>query len=121
MSGTVKYDRTYQPFNINSGGRCQTRQCSCSNSVRNLLGCHVEASIILKHAFTNTNDRIYLNTRSDGRLFNLARLKAKTKCKGRLVLENYYRLIVLHLSLGSRSTSDYEKSIFSSMQGRCSH
>ena len=35
--------------------------------------------MLLKHAFDSTTEGIYLRTRSDGRLFNLARLIAKTK------------------------------------------
>ena len=36
-------------------------------------------SLLLKHAFGTATDGLYLHTRSDGRLFNLARLRAKTK------------------------------------------
>ena len=35
--------------------------------------------MLLKHAFDTTTEGIYIRTRSDGRLFNLARLRAKTK------------------------------------------
>ena len=35
--------------------------------------------LMLKHAFDTTTEGIYLRTRSDGRVFNLARLGAKTK------------------------------------------
>ncbi len=37
--------------------------------------------LLLKHAFDTTTEGIYLHTRSDGRLFNLARLRAKTKAR----------------------------------------
>ena len=40
---------------------------------------------LLKHAFDTTTERIYLRTRSDGRLFNLARLRAKTKVRKVLI------------------------------------
>ena len=36
-------------------------------------------STLLSYAFQNNDDGVYLHTRSDGRLFNLARLRAKTK------------------------------------------
>ena len=36
-------------------------------------------SLLLKHAFGTATEGQYLHTRSDGRLFNLARLRAKTK------------------------------------------
>ena len=35
--------------------------------------------MLLKHAYSTSSKGIYLHTRSDGRLFNLARLRAKTK------------------------------------------
>lgn len=37
--------------------------------------------MLLKHAFGTATERVYLHTKSDGRLFNLARLKAKTKVR----------------------------------------
>ena len=36
-------------------------------------------SLILKHAFGTTEESIYLHTRTDGKLFNPSRMKAKTK------------------------------------------
>ena len=41
--------------------------------------------LLLKHAFDTTTEGIYLRTRSGGRLFNLARLRAKTKVRGVLI------------------------------------
>ena len=42
--------------------------------------------LLLKHAFdTTTTEGIYLRTRSDGRLFNLARLRAKTTVRKVLI------------------------------------
>ena len=41
--------------------------------------------MLLKHTFDTTTERIYLRTRSDGRLFNLARLRAKTKVREVLI------------------------------------
>lgn len=35
-------------------------------------------ALLLKHAFGDATEGVYLRTRSDARLFNLARLKAKT-------------------------------------------
>ena len=34
---------------------------------------------MLKHAFGTATEDVYLRTRSDGKLFNLSRLRAKTK------------------------------------------
>ena len=41
--------------------------------------------LLLKHASDTTTEGIYLRTRSDGRLFNLARLRAKTKVREVLI------------------------------------
>ena len=35
--------------------------------------------LLLKHAFGNSTEGVYMHTRSEGRLYNNARLKAKTK------------------------------------------
>ena len=35
--------------------------------------------LLLKHAFRSSNDDVYLHTRSDGRLFNIAGSRSKTK------------------------------------------
>jgi len=49
---------------------------SSANSLRDLL----------RHAFEEARRKgIYLRTRSDGRLFNLARLRAKTKVREALI------------------------------------
>ena len=42
-------------------------------------------ALLLKHAFSSTTEGIYLRTRSDCRLFNLARLRAKTKVREVLI------------------------------------
>ena len=41
--------------------------------------------MLLKHAFGDVKEGIFLRTRSDGRLFNLARLKAKTKVREAMI------------------------------------
>ena len=41
--------------------------------------------LLQKHAFDTTTERIYLRTRSDGRLFNLVRLRANTKVRKVLI------------------------------------
>ena len=35
--------------------------------------------LLLRHAFSTAQEGIHLRTRSDGKLFNLARLRARTK------------------------------------------
>lgn len=44
-------------------------------------------SIVLSHAFIVSEDGIYTHSRSDGKLFNLARLQAKTKIRKVLIRE----------------------------------
>jgi len=38
-------------------------------------------SLLLKHAFGSSDDGVYLHSRSDGQLFNISRLRAKTKVR----------------------------------------
>ena len=42
-------------------------------------------AVLLMHVFSTANERTYMPTRSDGRLFNLARLRAKTKDREALI------------------------------------
>ena len=42
-------------------------------------------AVMLKHAFGASTEGIYLHTRSDGKLFNVSRLKAKTKIREVLI------------------------------------
>ena len=44
-------------------------------------------SLLLQHAYTSSNDGIFLRTRSDGKLLNLARLRAKTRTRRVLIRE----------------------------------
>ena len=44
-------------------------------------------SVLLSHAFTPSSDGVYLHTRSDGKLFSLPRLCAKTKVTEILIRE----------------------------------
>jgi len=62
---------TSEPFNICSGVK---QGCVL---VPTLLGTFF--AMLVKHAFGTSREGIYLCTRSDGRLFSLARLRAKTK------------------------------------------
>ena len=41
--------------------------------------------VVLKHAFRASTDGIYYHTRSDGTLYSLSRLKAKTKIREVLI------------------------------------
>lgn len=42
-------------------------------------------SMLLKHAFGDTNEGVFLRTRSDGRLFNLSRLRSNKKVRQALI------------------------------------
>ena len=69
--GTVQFNgSSSEPFEILSGVK---QGCVLAPT---LFGIFV--GLLLKHAFDTTTEGIYLRTRSDGRLFNLARLRAKT-------------------------------------------
>ena len=53
--------------------------CPCVHPLRRLL------SPLLKHVFGTSTEGVYLHTRSDGQLFNLDRLRAKTKVRVTLI------------------------------------
>ena len=72
MKGTVVFDgSTSQSFDIKSRIK---QGCVLAPT---LFGTFF--SVLLNHAFGTATEGIYLHTRSDGKLFNLARLRAKTK------------------------------------------
>ena len=48
---------------------------------------HSFSLLLLKHAFNSSDDGVYISTRSDGKLFNLSRLRAKTKVRRVLIHE----------------------------------
>ena len=80
MQGTVQYDgSTSDPFPIKSGVK---QGCVL---VPTLFG--IFYSLLLSYAFTQSEDGVYLHTRRDGNLFNLARLSAKTKVRKVLIRE----------------------------------
>ena len=64
--GTVQFNGSFsEPFEIRSGVK---------------QGC-----LLLKHVLDTTTEGIYFRTRSDDRLFNLARLRANTKLRKDLI------------------------------------
>ena len=76
--GTVQLNgSSSEPFKIRSG----VKQCCVHAPTR--FG--IFFGLLLKHAFDTTTEGIYLRTRSDGRLFNLARLRANTKVREVLI------------------------------------
>lgn len=46
--------------------------------------------LLLKHAFRTSMEGVYLHTRSDGQLFNLARLRVKTKLCEALIRDMFF-------------------------------
>ena len=80
MKGMVNYDgENSEPFTVKSGVK---QGCVLAPT---LFGIFV--SMLLSYAFKNSVEGIHLHTRSDGKLFNLARLKAKTKVQPVLIRE----------------------------------
>ena len=76
--GTVQFNgSSSEPFEIRSGVK---QGCVL---VPTLFG--IVFGLLLKHAFDTTTEGIYLRTRSYGRLFNLACLRAKTKIREVLI------------------------------------
>ena len=72
--GTVQYDGNIsEAFDIKSGVK---QGCVLAPTLFNIF-----FSVLLKHAFEFTEEGILLRTRSEGKLFNPARLRAKTKVR----------------------------------------
>ena len=80
MSGTVSfYGEISEPFKVDSG---EKQGCVL---LPTLFG--IFFSFMLTYAFGTASDGIYLHTRHDGTLFNLKRLRAKTKVTCVLIRE----------------------------------
>ena len=78
MKGSVQFNGNIsEPFDI-----CSRLKQGCLLAPT-LFG--IFFALVLKHAFGIAQEGIYLQTRSDGRLFNVARLKAKTKAHKALI------------------------------------
>ncbi len=80
MQSTVQYDgSSSDPFPIKSGVK---QGCVLAPTLFGIF-----FSLLLSHVFNSSEDRIYIRTRSDGRLFNIARLRAKNKVRRVLIRE----------------------------------
>ena len=78
--GTVQYDgSSSEPFPIKSGVK---QGCALAPALFGIF-----FSLLLSHAFKQSNDVVYLHSRSDGKLYNLARLRATTKVRRVLIRE----------------------------------
>ena len=72
MKGTVVVDgSSLAAFNIRSGVK---QGCVLAPTLFGIF-----FAVMLKHAFGPTAEGIYIRTRTDAKLFNLSRLRAKTK------------------------------------------
>ncbi|XP_076056168.1 uncharacterized protein LOC143034109 [Oratosquilla oratoria] len=70
--GTVQYDgSSSDPFPIRSYVK---QGCVLAPTIFGIF-----SSLLLSYAFNQSKDGVHLNTRNDGSLLNLARLRAKTK------------------------------------------
>ena len=80
MKGTVNYDgATSVPFDIHSGVK---QGCVLAPTLFSIF-----FSMMLSYAFNTSTEGVFLHTRADGKLFNLARLRAKTKVRHVVIRE----------------------------------
>uniref|UniRef100_A0A8C9WDN1 Reverse transcriptase domain-containing protein n=1 Tax=Scleropages formosus TaxID=113540 RepID=A0A8C9WDN1_SCLFO len=74
MQGTVRFNgSTSDAFSIKSGVK---QGCVLAPTLFGIF-----FAVLLKQAFGNSTEGVYLRTRCDGKLFNLARLKARSKVR----------------------------------------
>ncbi|XP_051889891.1 uncharacterized protein LOC127580446, partial [Pristis pectinata] len=78
MKGVVQFDgSSSEAFNIRSGVK---QGCVLAPTLFGIF-----FAVMLKHAFGTSTDGVYLHTRSDGKLFSLSWLRAKTKVREVLI------------------------------------
>ena len=78
MKGTMQFNgSSSRPFDISSGVK---QGCVLAPTLFGIF-----FALLLRHAFGTASEGICLWTRSDGRLFNLGRLRAKTKVREALI------------------------------------
>ena len=98
MQGIVQYDGDYsEAFDIRSGVK---QGCVLAPTLFGIF-----FALMLKHAFGSATEGIHLRTRSDGRLFNLSRLKAKSKVQWKLIRD---MLFADDAALVARSQADLQ-------------
>ena len=99
MQGTVQFDgSSSESFPICSGVK---QGCVLAPTLFGIF-----FSLVLRSAFETSTDGVYLHTRTDGKLFNLARLKAKTKIRRVLIREMLFAddaALVAHTQDGLQS------------------
>ena len=78
MKGTVQFNgSSSKPFDTRSSVK---QECVLAPTLFGIF-----FALLLRHAFGTASEGICLQTRSDGRLFNLGRLRAKTKIREALI------------------------------------
>ena len=78
MKGTVLFNgNCSEPFDISNGVK---QGCVLAPTLFGIF-----FALVLKHAFGDSTEGVYLRTRSDGKLFNISRLRAKTKVRDVLI------------------------------------
>ena len=83
IKATIQYEgSTSTPFDIKSGVK---QGCVLAPTLFGIF-----FALLLKHAFGASTEGVYLRTRSDGRLFNLARLKAKSKVTEKTIRDMFF-------------------------------
>ena len=102
MQGTVQFNgSTSEPLHICSGVK---QGCVLGPTLFGIF-----FAMLLKHAFGTSREGIYLCTRSDGRLFNLARLRAKAKVREALIRDMLFAddaAVASHTQRGLQSLMD---------------
>ena len=72
MKATIQCEGSVsEPFKIKSGVK---QSCVLAPLLFGIF-----FSLLRKHAFGTSTEGVYMHTRSDGKLYNIARLRAKTK------------------------------------------
>lgn len=78
MKATIQYEGSMSdPFHVKSGVK---QGCVLAPTLFGIF-----FSLLLRHAFGTSTEGVYLHTRTDGKLFSLARLRSKTKVRETLI------------------------------------
>ena len=108
--GTVQYEGSMsEAFNINSGVK---QVCVLAPTLFNIF-----FSVLLKHAFKSTEEGILLRTRSDEKLFNPARLRAKTRVRKVTLRDLFFADDAALVAHGASKTPEPSQPVLKCMRG----